>query len=619
MPVSEIAAPPAQELSFPHPHHIRSRDIFRLYSRIWPFVKPYRRHLMFLMFAILPLALPVGVIAVAIARILFDVIGNGHPLTRIEAFLIHAPLDASRQTVLMHLVVTAAIVGAIVLPIVALGYGYVVWILQQVTNLFRVDLYARLQDLSLRFHGEEKIGDAMFRMFQDSAVFSRVIATLVMRPLLGVPFIVADLIWLALLNRPMAILLALLIPAAIALAVYYSASLRRAFVTEREGMAHAITRIEETLASIKTVKSFGTEENEGAIYARDNWDAFMAARRARMMFVRYKVINNTMLGIAQIAAIWLGARQVLLGGAFLSAAASLGTFQGTLVILKRSTKRTADLVNDWGALQDTTIAMARVLEFLATQGDSELKSGSELPPSKIDALRFERASFSYDGGEPVLRDVSLEARAGKITAVAGESGSGKSTMLNLMLRFFDPASGKITANGIDIRDFQLVAWRGVISVALQENPLFAASIRDNIAYSNPAASEEQILVAARRAGLEPYLRSLPDRLHTLLGEQGSKLSTGQAQRIGLARALLRDAQILLLDEPTASLDGATERQVLAGIREWIDEAPTRMVIVVTHRGTTAALADTVFRLDAGQIVASDSASLDITLAGESNA
>src|SRR5215475_7085197 len=155
MSVSEIQAPPAQKLSFPHPHRIRSRDIFRLYSRIWPFVKPYRRHLIFLTLAIVPLALPIGVLAIAFARIIFDVIGNGHSLTGFEAFLIHAPLDASRQAVLMHLVITAAVVGAIALPVVALGIGYVVWILQQITNLFRVDLYARLQDLSLRFHGEE--------------------------------------------------------------------------------------------------------------------------------------------------------------------------------------------------------------------------------------------------------------------------------------------------------------------------------------------------------------------------------------------------------------------------------------------------------------------------------
>ncbi len=582
-------------------------------------MKPYRRHLIFLILAIVPLALPVGVLAIAFARIVFDVIGNGHPLTNVEAFLIHAPLNASRQTVLIHLVTVAAIVGAVALPVIAVGAGYVVWILQQITNLFRVDLYARLQDLSLRFHGEEKIGDAMFRMFQDSAVFSQVIVALVMKPLLGMPFIVADLIWLSLLNRPMAALLALLIPAQIALARYYSASLRRAFVKEREATAYAMTRIEETLASIKTVKSFGTEDIEGATYSRDNWDAFMAARQARMMLVRYKVVNNTMMGAAQIAAIWFGARQVLLGGTFLRAAASLGTFQGTLGLMTRSSKRTTDLVNTWGMLQDTTIAMARVLEFLGAHGDSEMKSGSALPPSKIATLRFERVSFSYDDGESVLRDVSFEAYAGKITAVAGESGSGKSTTLNLMLRFFEPASGRITANGIDIRDFQVVAWRGIISVALQENPLFAASIRDNIAYSNPAASEEQILIAARRAGLESFLRSLPDGLGTMLGEQGSKLSTGQAQRIGLARALLRDAQILLLDEPTASLDGATESHVLTGIREWIDEAPARTVIIVTHRGTTAALADTVFRIDAGRIIESDSASLETALTGETNA
>jgi ATP-binding cassette, subfamily B, bacterial len=605
-PAAQISVPPPPEkLRFPDPHRIRSRDIFRLYARVWPFIRPYRRHVVFLMLTIVP-ALPAGLVALVMARIFFDVIGNGHPLTRGEALLIHAPLNASRETVLLHFIVISVIVAAIALPIAGLIFGYAVWILQRITNLFRVDLYTRLQELSLRFHGEEKIGDAIFRMFQDSAAIPQVIDTLIMRPIMSIPFVIADLVWLALLNRQMAIVLAVCIPAEFALAILYSDSLRHAFVGEREATAQATTRIEETLASIKTVKAFGTEQPEGETYARDNWNAFMAARRARMMLVRYRVANNTLYGLARLSSLYLGARQVLTGGGILRAAVSLGTFQGTLSILSRSSMRVAQLTSNWGGLQDTTVAMARVLEMLGSFGENDVHSGSAIPPPAIDVLRFENVSFAYDTAEPVLRDVTLTARAGSITALAGASGSGKSTIVALMLRFFDPTAGRISAGGVDIRDFQLAAWRGIISVALQENPLFSASIRDNIAYSRSDASPEQIATAVLRAGLEPFISSLPEGLDTMLGEKGSKLSTGQAQRIGLARALLRDAQILLLDEPTASLDGATEEAVLAGIREWIDEAPTkRLVIIATHRQTTAALADQVFRMSAGRISAAE--------------
>ena len=604
----ELPPPPlVPKLEFTDSHRLRSRDVFRLIPRIGPFVRPYRKHIVFLVLMTIPL-LPAGLLVIASTRIFYDVVGNGHALTRGEALLIRVPLTASRETVLLHLIVLWVIIAAVAAPIGALGIGYVVWLLQRITNLFRVELYSRMQEFSVRFHGEEKIGDAMFRMFQDSAALPQVINALILEPLMLAPIILAELYWLARFNSSMALIVVILIPAYLVLAVYYSPGLRRAFIGEREATAQATTRIEETLSSIKTVKAFGTEQSEGHLYARDNWAAFLAARTARLMLVRYRVTANTILALGELAALYIGARQVLVGSAdgIFRVAVSLGTFQGTISVLKRCGKRIHDLAGHWGALQDTTVAMARVLEMLGSLPEADVQSGAHLPPPRIGTLAFERVSFAYDPSEPVLRDVSFEARAGTITALAGASGSGKSTIVSLALRFFDPTAGRIVAGGGDIREFQLPAWRAAISVALQENPLFTATIRDNIGYSSAGASADQVWTAVRRAGLEEFINSLPDGLDTMLGEKGSKLSTGQAQRIGLARALLRDAQLLLLDEPTASLDSATETLVLGGIREWIDEAPDRrMVIIATHRRTTAEPADQIFAIADGRVVAAD--------------
>ena len=179
------------------------------------------------------------------------------------------------------------------------------------------------------------------------------------------------------------------------------------------------------------------------------------------------------------------------------------------------------------------------------------------------------------------------------------------------MRFFDPTAGRITLEGESIDSFDLSAWRGMLSVALQENPLFTATIRDNVAYGRPNASKAEVLAAIQRAGLGDFVRSLPAGLDTMLGEKGSKLSFGQAQRIGLARAILRDAPILLLDEPTSSLDVATEQSVMRGLREWVNEAPeNRMVILATHRRTTASCADRIYQLATGRIVAADGSALD---------
>lgn len=557
-------------------------------------------------------ALPTGLFVLALTRIFFDVVGNGHPLTPFEAWLVHVPQSATRETVLLHATVFGVIVAAVALPCVGLFVLYALWILQRITNLFRVDLYARLQELSLRFHGQEKIGDAMFRMFQDSAAIPQVIDSLVLRPLTAIPFVIANLIWLATFNWKMSVIALIFVPAELVLAIWYSDSLRHAFIGEREATAQATTRIEETLASIKAVKAFGTEASESEIYARENWDAFLAARRARLMLVRYRVLNNTFWGVAYLGALYLGARQVLVGGVVgaIRAAASLGIFQGTLGILNRVTRRITTLTESWGNLQDMTVAMARVLELLGSMPEADVKSGPRLPPMRVENLRFEDVGFSYDPAEPVLRDVTFEARAGSITALAGPSGSGKSTVVSLLLHFADPASGRITVNGVDIREFELAGWRGCISVALQENPLFTATIRDNIAYSRAEATAEEMSTALRRAGLEPFIASLPQGLDTMLGEKGAKFSTGQAQRISLARALLRDAPILLLDEPTASLDGATEEVVLDGIRQWLNDAPEgRIVIIATHRRTTAAIADQVLELSNGVLRAHEPSSL----------
>ena len=219
-------------------------------------------------------------------------------------------------------------------------------------------------------------------------------------------------------------------------------------------------------------------------------------------------------------------------------------------------------------------------------------------------------TFGYDPRTPVLSGVSLEARAGEITAIAGPSGSGKSTIISLIVRFFDPTAGRILLDAEPIDGFDLPAWRGMLSVALQENPLFTATIRDNVAYGRPDSSAAEVAEAIHRAGLGEFVRSLPAGFDTMLGEKGSKLSAGQAQRIGLARAILRDAPILLLDEPTSALDVATEDAVMLGLRDWVNAAPDRrMVILATHRRTTAARADRIYQIAAGRLVAADGTEL----------
>jgi ATP-binding cassette subfamily B protein len=607
-----IAPPAASEIAFPDARHLRSRDVFRLVARVWPFIRPYRRHLVYLLLATIP-ALLGGLIGLNLTRVFFDVVGNGAKLTRAQAWMLRVPLHADRRTVLIHACVVGGIAAVVGLTFVGFLFGYAIWILQRISNLFRVNLYTRMQELSVRFHSEEKIGDAIFRMFQDSAAIPNVIDGLIVQPLIFFPAAIGALLYLLWYDMRMALILALLMPANFILAWIYADSLRAGFIAERETTARATTRIEETLASIKTVKAFGTEAREAENYARENWNAFLTGRRARLMLARYRVATNTVRGLAYIAALYIGAREVMAGGTagLGGVAVSLGLFQGSITLVSNASKRTRNITDQWGSMQDVVVAISRVLEMIGQTPEQGVSSGSAIPPKSATALTFDHVSFGYDPRTPVLAEVNLEARVGEITAIAGPSGSGKSTIIALVVRFFDPTAGSILLDGESIADFELPAWRGMLSVALQENPLFTATIRDNVAYGRPNASTAEVAEAIHRAGLGDFIRSLPAGLETMLGEKGSKLSVGQAQRLGLARALLRNAPILLLDEPTSSLDVATEDAVMTGLRDWVNEDPThRMVILATHRRTTASRADRIYHLAAGRLVTADGSVLD---------
>jgi ATP-binding cassette, subfamily B, bacterial len=601
------APPPAREVAFPDARRLRSRDVFRLASRVWPFVRPYRRHLVYLFLLTLP-ALLGGLIGLNLTRIFFDVVGHGAALTPAQAWMLHVPLDADRRTVLIHGCVLGGIAAVGGLVVLGLLFGYGIWILQRISNLFRVNLYTRMQELSVRFHSEEKIGDAIFRMFQDSAAIPGVINGLIVQPLIFVPAALGTLLYLLFYDFRMALIAATLMPANFIMAWMFADSMRAGFIAERETTAHATTRIEETLASIRTVKAFGTEARETENYARDNWNAFLAGRRARLRLARYRVMTNTVRGLAYVAAMYVGATEVMAGGTagLAHVAVSLGLFQGSLTLFESVSARTRNLADLWGSMQDVVVAISRVLEMLGQTPEQSVASGHAIPPKSAKALTFEHVTFGYDARTPVLSSVNLEARAGEITAIAGPSGSGKSTIISLIVRFFDPTAGRILLDDAPIDGFDLTAWRGMLSVALQENPLFTATIRNNVAYGRPDSSAAEVAAAIHRAGLGEFVRSLPAGFDTMLGEKGSKLSAGQAQRIGLARAILRDAPILLLDEPTAALDVATEDAVMVGLRDWVNEAPDRrMVILATHRRTTAARADRIYQIANGRVVAAD--------------
>jgi ABC-type multidrug transport system fused ATPase/permease subunit len=226
------------------------------------------------------------------------------------------------------------------------------------------------------------------------------------------------------------------------------------------------------------------------------------------------------------------------------------------------------------------------------------KANPEDFPETIPKVSFESVAFSYEKDHSILSDINLEAKSGTITAIVGGTGSGKSTLLSLLLRLYDPDKGTVLINGIDIRDFSTSDLRAKVSIALQQNVLFAKSIKENIAYGIDSTTDNEIIDASKIACADDFINDMPLNYETELGERGGKLSTGQRQRLSIARALLKNTPILILDEPTASLDAETEKRVMSNIAKW---GQNRIIFVITHRLSTIKSADRIAVLDSGVI------------------
>ncbi len=594
---------------FPSPEKLRSRDILRLLTRTWPFIRPYKRHLLYLWLVVLP-GVAAGLMGLYLLPIFFDVVGNGHPLTSGQARLLHVPLAASRYLVLWRGCIVAGGLIMIALPIGLIGAGYGVWILQRITNLFRVDLYTRMQEMSLRFHAEEKIGDAMFRMFQDSAAIPQVINGLVIEPLRWLPAALAILIWLAASNYVIAAIALALVPAELGLAWAFAGPLRRGFLRERESAAIATTTIEETLASITAVKAFNTEGAESARYARDNWDAFTAARRARMLIAVYRVLNNSIRAVAYVAVLYIGTNQVLASqrGGAVRVLVTLGLFQGLLAAFGSMSAGARHLTDLWGSLQDVRRgARARV---------RDARQGGRAPGRN--RARSGRAGCRRAG----FRALRLQLRRARGGALGSEHGgpdrnadrdrrserSGQEHHDRPRAAFLRSYFGTHFAR----RPRHPRTGSGCVSRPVLGGIAGKSALHRDAwgkCHLRPARRlRRRSARGARNRALSEFVASLPAGLDTPLGEKGAKLSEGQAQRIGIARAILRDAPILLLDEPTSALDARGEERFLTALRRWVAERPgRRMVLIATHRARTAAMADRIYRIDACLAAGADGA------------
>ena len=460
----------------------------------------------------------------------------------------------------------------------------------------RLDLYERLISLPMKFFGEHRVGELSNRLASDLSLIEDTISSTVPQCIRQMAMLVGGVIFIAVTSVKLSLVMIASFPVLIFIAVLFGRHVRRHSRIYQDQLALSATVVEETLQGVVNVKAFGNEQYEKGRY-RTNLLAYLATALVAAR-LRAGLIAFVIMGIfgSIIVVLWYGA--VLMQSGELTHG-ELTRFIFYTMFVGGSVASFAEVFSQ---VQRTLGATERVREMLLEVPEA---LGSSAPASEggctlTGEMAFEEVAFHYPSRPDVevLRGVTIRARAGEKIAIVGSSGAGKSTLAALLLRFYEPTGGRLLLDGCDARSFGLSQVRSRMALVPQEVLLFGGSIRENIAYGKPGATDEEVLNAARRANCHEFITRFPEGYETMVGDRGVKLSGGQRQRIAIARALLKDPVLLILDEATSSLDSASE----ALIQEAFDTLlEGRTAVIIAHRLSTIRNADRIYVLDQGVV------------------
>ena len=457
----------------------------------------------------------------------------------------------------------------------------------------RTDLYSYLQSLSLKYHDARRSSDSSFRVAYDSQSiqtiynkgFTNIFGSII--TLIGTFVIMLRLDWqLTLVSLG-------IVPLVVGAIYLFAHRIRRESTSIQEQESAVLAQAQEGLSSIRMVHAFGREEFEVRQFQQQARQSLQANLRLTLTNVNSALVISTLMVVGTAVMYYIGTLHVLAGTLTLG---SLLVFSAYLLMLYQPLE---SLTYTAWAMEGATAGAKRCFEVLDRQDDVVDSPGAVVISSAKGAIAFQAVSFSYMPDRYVLRGIDLHIEPNQIVGLAGGTGAGKSTLLSLVPRFYDPTGGSIILDGRDIRQITKKSLRAQIAIVLQDTLLFSTTVRENIAYGRPDATEEEIIEAARRAQADEFIREMPQGYDSLVGERGGHLSVGQRQRIGIARAFLKNAPILLLDEPTSALDPATESAIMETIKELMRG---RTTLIATHRLATIHNLDQIIVLDHGRIV-----------------
>jgi ATP-binding cassette subfamily B protein len=491
-----------------------------------------------------------------------------------------------------------AVVAVVAIAVVGATSSYVEKYLttsvsQWVTHDLRRTLYNHIQRLSLSEHDKAQTGDLITRVTSDISAIQDFINS----ALLGM--FVNSLTLLGMIGVMLYInwrftLIALSIAPALFVVVYtFTRRIKQASRAVRKKESELVSVVQEVLTSVRVVKAFAREDFEVSRFESQSLENVETALRARSIKAKLSPIVEVLIAIGTCLVLGYGARLALRGEL------SAGILIVFLLYLGRMYKPMRELSKMSDAVSKAMVGFERIQEVLQVEARVRDLPRARRAPRFKGKIEFEHVTFAYDEKPPVLNDITFKIEAGKVAAIVGPSGAGKTTIISLIPRFYDPQSGRIKIDGVDIREFRLTSLREQISFVLQDTLLFHASIWDNIAYGKPDADPQKVVRAAKLANAHEFIEKMPEGYATMVGERGMTLSGGQRQRIAIARAIIRDTPILILDEPTSGLDSSSEQAVIEALDRLMEG---RTSIVVAHHLSSIRHADVIFVIKDSELV-----------------
>ena len=578
-PAGVVAAPSEQEKD------AKRRLILQL-------IRPYRGWLAIVLAAMLVEVLMSLAAPWPLKLVLDDALGTHH----LPAWLEWAhQMGIGRHTLGVALFAGLATVGIAVIGGIAtyIDNYYTTSIGQWVANDLRLRIYEHLHRLSLGFHDTAKTGTLMSTNTSDVATVQNFASSSTLGILVDIVTIVFMLGLMIWLDWDFTLIAIAVMPFLLLFVFRFKNAVKKVTREVRVRQSEIVAVVQEGLGQVRAVKAFGRQDLEVAHMTAASHASTEAALRARKVKSLLSPVVAVVVALCTGIVLWKGTALIIAG------TMTAGALTVYLAYLNKFFKPVKDLAGMASTIAQTTVALERIQKILSADDVIKERPGAIDPGRTRGEIRFEHVAFGYGSEALVLRDVSFTIQPGQVVGIVGPTGSGKSTVVSLMPRFYDPSAGRVLIDGVDIATHKLTALRAQIGFVLQETVLFRGTIGENIAYGKPGATRDEIVAAAKLANADEFITRMPHGYDSLVGERGDTLSGGQRQRIGIARAVIRNSPIMILDEPTAALDTESERLVIEGLERLMQG---RTVVMIAHRLSTLRNADKIIVLKDGIVV-----------------